>query len=359
MDRRVIAAVAVVSVAALLPPSSGQGPAEEVARRAARWESDPRLQPFATIGPAAGPVAGPTGQGLPPGRSWRSLHIGLNRLDPQKYPGVPLLEAAEHDAQNLERLARARGFITTVLTSEQATVARVLEEVRRFSQELQSGDLCLITFSGHGGLVPDYNKSHAPRDFAQAFCLYDRMLVDEELVKLWPEFRPGVRVLIVLDSCHSGTSDRSQAEFKKKWQGGQGQATNRGADPLLTLSRSAGGSQPRTRALRPVDVNQAVQRQEAELKRAIAGVRMTDDITRTAASIIRIAGCRSDQVSLEVGTTGLFTHALMEIWDGGRFRGSYRELVNKAAERLSPYQEPTIDLYGEDIQRFIEQPSLQ
>src|SRR5688500_17498658 len=125
MTRCVIAAAAVVIVVVLFQPSPGQGPgtpAEEVSRRLSRWESDPRLRPYATTGPVIGSVDVPTGQGPPPGRSWVSLHIGVNRVDPGKYPGVQPLEAAENDARNLEQLARARGFATTLLTGEQATV---------------------------------------------------------------------------------------------------------------------------------------------------------------------------------------------------------------------------------------------
>jgi len=71
-----------------------------------------------------------------------------------------------------------------------------------------------------------------------------------------------------------------------------------------------------------------------------------EDIARTSASIIRIAGCRSDQVSLEVGTTGLFTRALIETWDGGRFQGELPRVGEQSRRVPQPVPGTHVDLYG-------------
>jgi hypothetical protein len=343
----------------LLPSIAAQGPggtADEVARRIAQWESHPTLRPFATLAPPSGPgLPWATGVVRPDTARWLSLHIGVNRLDPGKYPGVVGLQAPENDAQELAALARARGFTPTVLLSEEATTARVLAEIRRAGLELRTGDLFFITFSGHGSLIPDYNGDHYPRRTDQAFCLYDRMLVDDEVVDLWPTFADRVRVVLLIDSCYSGTSQKAEAEYRSK-KAGEFRSGAR-EDPLARLAtRSAGADEVRIRALRPAQHPAVVRVQEAELRQVTTGLNIKHAIENTRASVLRLAACRGDQVSLEMGQHGLFTRTLIDLWNDGRFSGTYRDLIDQAARRTSPYQEPTLDYYGDDVLRLINQP---
>jgi len=124
-------------------------------------------------------------------------------------------------------------------------------------------------------------------------------------------------------------------------RGGAGAADPPRGGPAVGLSRSMGGVQPKTRALRPGDVDEVVRIQEGGTQAGDRPARMAEDIARTSASIIRIAGCRSDQVFAR-GRNHRAIHPCPDRDLGRRtVQGSYRELVNKAAECLSPYQEPT------------------
>ncbi|MBN9520315.1 caspase family protein, partial [bacterium] len=242
------------------------------------------------------------------------------------------------------------------LVGEAATVAAVLAEVDRAVAGLQRGDLFIMTFAGHGALVEDYNGDQAPRKTDQAFCLFDRMLVDDEVVVRWGAFQPGVRVLILLDSCHSGTSPTAGAQLETKKRGAGG-----ADDPLARLAARSVGSPavPRVRALRSEQHTTANQVQEAELRAATSALDPAGAIERTRATILRIAACRADQTALEAGRHGLFTQTLIEIWNSGRFTGTYRDLVTQAGERTSPYQEPTLDYYGEEVQSFLRGQSFR
>jgi hypothetical protein len=42
----------------------------------------------------------------------------------------------------------------------------------------------------------------------ETWCLFDGELLDDELHELWARFTRGVRVLVLSDSCHSGTVTR-------------------------------------------------------------------------------------------------------------------------------------------------------
>src|SRR5258705_7150532 len=140
----------------------------------------------------------------------KSLHIGLNRVDPVHYDGWDgKLNACENDTSLYETLAKKNGFVTKKLLNEDATASAVLEELQRVCGELVSGDIFFISYSGHGGSLPDLNgdEDDAYRN-DETWCLYDRQLVDDELFLCYSQFRAGVRILIFSDSCHSGTVSR-------------------------------------------------------------------------------------------------------------------------------------------------------
>jgi hypothetical protein len=43
---------------------------------------------------------------------------------------------------------------------------------------------------------------------SETWVCWDRQLIDNELYALWGSFQPGVRILVISDSCHSGTVTR-------------------------------------------------------------------------------------------------------------------------------------------------------
>ena len=43
----------------------------------------------------------------------------------------------------------------------------------------------------------------------ETWCLYDGQLIDDELYFELSKFAPGVRILVLSDSCHSGTVVRA------------------------------------------------------------------------------------------------------------------------------------------------------
>lgn len=141
-----------------------------------------------------------------------SLHIGLNKVDQNHYPGLEELRSAVNDAQDMQKLAGKifRFDHTELLTDEEATAEKVLKALERYARQLQPGDLFLLTYSGHGGTVEDPFFMNKRGDEAEdeTWCLYGRQLIDDELYEAFLQFREGVRILVVSDSCHSGTVTR-------------------------------------------------------------------------------------------------------------------------------------------------------
>src|SRR3954451_2463540 len=135
----------------------------------------------------------------------RSLHLGLNAVDPKAYGGWDgQLTACEADANDMEALAEGLGYETQKLLTAEATSSAILEELARAVTDLEAGDIFFLTYSGHGGQVPDTNGDDADR-MDETWVSYDRQIVDDELYAAFGTFTAGVRIAVLSDSCHSGT----------------------------------------------------------------------------------------------------------------------------------------------------------
>ena len=138
-----------------------------------------------------------------------SLHLGLNAVDPTHYEGWGgELDACEFDAKDMAALAKSRKMKPTVLLTKKATREGVLAALRAAAKTLKSGDLFFLTYSGHGGQVPDVTGEEDDK-LDETWCLYDGELIDDELYLELGRFAKGVRVLVLSDSCHSGTVTRA------------------------------------------------------------------------------------------------------------------------------------------------------
>src|SRR5205085_944566 len=105
-------------------------------------------------------------------------------------------------------IAEARGFgQRTMLLTSQATVENFKTAFAEAAAALDAGDTLFITYSGHGGQVPDTNGDE-PDGMDETWCLFDRELVDDELYGMFGTLAAGVRVVVLSDSCHSGSVTR-------------------------------------------------------------------------------------------------------------------------------------------------------
>src|ERR1700730_2379449 len=136
-----------------------------------------------------------------------SLHIGLNAVDPKQYSGwAGPLTACEFDAKDMQALAKKQGFTTrTSRLTKSATRANVLADLKAAAQKLRRNDIFFLTYSGHGGQVPNTGNDFEPDGFDETWCLYDGELIDDELFAALNKFQAGVRIFVLSDSCHSGT----------------------------------------------------------------------------------------------------------------------------------------------------------
>lgn len=132
------------------------------------------------------------------------LHIGTN------YPGTSAqLAGCVNDAGDWRGLTYDLGFDESdLLLDAQVTRRRFFEEVRDRVARLNSGDLLFITYSGHGSWIPDMSGDE-PDKRDEVLVMNDfQYVTDDELYVEFEKRKRGARLVMVSDSCHSGSVAR-------------------------------------------------------------------------------------------------------------------------------------------------------
>ncbi len=141
----------------------------------------------------------------------RALCIGINN-----YPGTQMdLAGCINDANDWAAELGSRGFAVSKLIDSEATKAAMVAGFKSAIGGAGSGDLVVITYSGHGTYVPDVNGDELD-GLDEALCPYDVQtsgdaLIDDEIHALFAARAAGVRLVLISDSCHSGTVTRAAA----------------------------------------------------------------------------------------------------------------------------------------------------
>jgi hypothetical protein len=274
-----------------------------------------------------------------------SVHIGLNSVDPKHYQGWSGdLVACEFDANDMADLAKAQDLeVRDVLLTDDATYSKVSAAIEHAGSELKGGDLFFLTYSGHGGQVRDVS-SDEPDSRDETWVLYDRQMIDDEFYALYSRFQPGVRILVLSDSCHSGTVVKQIPTLLR---------------PEVLESRF-GSSDPDTIAKRVRAMPSAVQSRVYEANKDLYNniARSGTEDTDIDATVALISGCEDNQTSADGERNGLFTGTLKEVWKAGGFR-THRGLHRRILNRMPPDQSPKLFAYGSQVLAFLRQKPLQ
>lgn len=265
-----------------------------------------------------------------------ALTIGLNAVDPQHYGDWSgELMACEADAEDMAEIAKSKKFQTTTLLTKNGTREKVAAEIRKAASTLKSGDMFMLSYSGHGGQVPDKNDDE-PDAQDETWCLYDGELLDDETYSLLSELSEGVRILVFSDSCHSGTSIKA-AYYSPKLD-----IRNTYVDTEGTRYRCC----PTNVLIRTYRMNREfydnIQKNE-KLKNA------QDKVT---ASCVLISGCQDNQLSADGTFNGLFTANLLQVWKDGSFTGNYIKFHKAIQDRMPQSQSPNYFIAGQNDPRF-------
>lgn len=322
----------------------------------------------------------------------RSIHIGLNSVDPNAYNGWNgALSGCINDARDMKSIADGLGYQSLLLTDAAATSARVVSEIGQAAASLTTGDILFLTYSGHGGQVQDVNGDEDDA-LDETWVLWDRQLIDDELFSLWSQFAPDVRITMLSDSCHSGTVLRMLATYRDLLNElGRTKAVPTDAqlsvlDSLSTALDLGNGSfravpatAPKKSKLRamtpaaadvsgpaatvlehaataaapasgvktvPPDVRDLVNMARADQDATLQWIAGPSEKANVAASVILISGCQDSQVSMDGTANGLFTEKLKAAWNSGSFSGDYRAFWTDIVSRMPASQKPNYATTG-------------
>jgi metacaspase-1 len=272
-----------------------------------------------------------------------SMHIGLNGVSGAAYGGWEgPLAACEFDANDMAAIAKSKGMQSTVLLTKNGTRARVLAGMRSAAAALKIGDLFFLTYSGHGGQVPDVSGDE-PDKLDETWCLYDGQLIDDELYFELSRFAAGVRILVLSDSCHSGTVTRV-------------------APPVFATPQQRPKMMPAAVAMRTyrdhqafydklqLDVAKAAGKAAVDPDTALANVaasgRLTAIVKRFNPAVVLISGCQDNQTSMDGDHNGAFTEQLLKVWSQGAFKGNYGSLHVRIKAAMPASQTPNLFTLG-------------
>ena len=271
-----------------------------------------------------------------------SLHIGLNAVNASSYDGWSgTLRACENDARDMAAIAASLGYQSTILLTKAATARKVVAAITKAAGAMEAGDIFWLTYSGHGGQVPDRNGDEATADsgeigetadrYDETWVLYDRMLVDDELWALWSLFPAKTRIVMLSDSCHSGTVSKA---------------------PLGPGTRPARKPAVASRRL-PLDVEERTYAAHRRLYDRIQRSVPTTAAADVKATIELVSGCQDNQESMDGRVNGLFTEQLLKAWDDGAFTGSVKRLRDVVSKRMPPTQTPNHYVVGPTNRTFL------
>lgn len=133
--------------------------------------------------------------------------VGIN-----DYPGTSSdLAGCVNDANDWEVELARRGFAVSKLLDKAATKAAISAELIRAIKTAKSGDIVVFTYSGHGSWQPDRDGDETDgRD--EGWCPVDLrqagLLLDDELFEIFGKAVSGAQIVVLSDSCHSGSVSR-------------------------------------------------------------------------------------------------------------------------------------------------------
>jgi metacaspase-1 len=282
------------------------------------------------------PKFDPTGRGS-------SIHVGIDHTDADHYIGLKALRSAENDARAMAKLAAAQGFEPAVLLlGAEASLEAVRDEIANAASVLDPGDTFLFTFAGHGGVVPDVARDRVG-GVDRTMCLYDQQLVESLLYADVARFQPGVRVIIVADSCPAVGSSRAAPDATTQRMARLGSDSGRGD----------------VRAV-PADLALMIYRHH----RITYDAWQAQARTRKSSFLVPVLGlnaCEDIQEARETLDHGRFTAALLAAWNDGAYlecpHPSYRGLVARANDLIAdPSQTPTLSTVSTDDSRLAYRP---
>ncbi len=278
-----------------------------------------------------------------------ALHIGVNTVDPSYYgQEISPLFGCVNDMNNMADLVKYKHgpeieqiklyaeHNNIPSPSELPTTTNIIKILTDWSDELFDGDLLIITYAGHGASLKDENGDEVD-GMDESWVCYDKFLRDDDLDKLFQQFNSGVSILLISDSCHSGSVNRN-ISFNKQ----------------LSKEIPAG-----TRYV-PASVAQKIYNKDTTSQRIISTKSNSRSIKRSqmSANLLLLAACQDDEFAQEKNSEGIFTKFLKEEFYRNPNQ-TYAKVLENIKGKMPSSQEPRLDEERDSLNRFKEAFFLQ
>lgn len=260
-----------------------------------------------------------------------AINIGLNIIDAVRYGNNGRLPYCANDANEMSVLAFNEGYyIQDFLIDKDATAGNVNIALNKAAEALYGGDKLLLTYSGHGGQHPDQNGDEKDDKYDETWVLYDRKFLDDELYYAWSKFRKGVRIVLVSDSCFSGTVAKPSVT---------------GRNAFLEILQSEA---------------QLHYKRHKEIYDSHAKFLPSSNDLDIQASVILLASSQDNQTSKSRSRSGnklsLFTDELLTVYSQKDYKLNYKTFIEAIKNRIpSHIQTPNYFQTGIQNEKFINQ----
>lgn len=217
------------------------------------------------------------------------VFVGLNTYNTSYIGSDSFLDGCVPDAMHVYTNATQRGSWTAgnsqVLTNALGTRVRIRQAISNYAATAVSGDTFLYFHSSHGG------NDDWPYSTSVYLCAYDADYSDVLLAQDLAKFATGVKVVVMVDACHSGGLFQSKAA---------------GTRSLAAAEPGSWDLAARVTELMEAD-------RAAKIARGVKGV----DKLISASEIGWVTAANYDQYSWDDTDGGAFTTAAIAGWTNG------------------------------------------
>ena len=239
-----------------------------------------------------------------------ALLVGLTRVNPANYGGWNGENGCwgcELDVDNMARILDAQGFNVIMMKTESATHDNILDKLSSIAHAIDDDDIFVFYYSGHGGQQVDLDSDELD-GHDETLVAYDQEIIDDELYQRFKLFPAGTRIVMISDSCNSGTNYKNLRDV-----------------PFQSAS-----------SIYPIPD-------------------FLTDREDVSFQMIHMGGCRDGGTSSGYLGGGAFTIALCDAWDNGAFSGSHKDLFEAARKLIRSSQKPQYNEFGRVTDVFCSQ----
>ncbi len=283
----------------------------------------------------------------------------------------PELTATQNDVIAMEALFKAWHFDDVIAWKDvdgPVDCGDVRQAIRDAGTVLKEQDLFVIFYSGHGGTVElllqedededeqeqddeENEEEESSTEFVPTWCLSDQQLDYREISELLTDSLGSTRVVVLSDSCYAGAQFLLNRDFEKPpepdrlavldkvWAGfigdQRGSAVRSLSPRRILETHWAAAQQGRPARRGPLDGRIPI---SVKLPGGAAdGVKEVNRIIITSSE--------EDEKGQELTDAfGLFTNALVSVWDNGAYTGAYypefpKDVDDTVEDRIDNYNE--------------------